>query len=124
MGGDFDQIRKIRLKALFAQTKSGFSLATVAAFPAQLQDEIKSRSWFVAEASKNDIMRTDEENEVYWKRLDFDMGEGYTHIANAPNALSLNPTSNRCGVPRAIARSTPVHQTSSIVSMPINRPLM
>jgi len=58
--------------------------------PAQLQDEIRSRSWFVADADRNDIMRTDEENETFWKRLISGMGEGFTHIANAPNDPSLN----------------------------------
>ena len=51
---------------------------------------IRSRSWFVADADKADIMRTDEENESYWKRLISDMGDGFTHIANAPSDPSLN----------------------------------
>ena len=90
MGGDFDQIRKLILDGALRANEIRFFIGYSGWSPAQLQDEIKSRSWFVAEASKNDIMRTDEENEVYWKRLISDMGEGYTHIANAPNDPSLN----------------------------------
>lgn len=90
MGGDFDQIRKLILDGALRANEIRFFIGYSGWSPAQLQDEIKSRSWFVAEASMNDIMRTDEENEVYWKRLISDMGEGYTHIANAPNDPSLN----------------------------------
>ena len=90
MGGDFDQIRKLIRDGALRANEIRFFIGYSGWSPAQLQDEIKSRSWFVAEANKNDIMRTDEENEVYWKRLISDMGEGYTHIANAPNDPSLN----------------------------------
>ena len=37
-----------------------------------------------------DIMRTDEDNDVFWKRLVHELGEGYAHIANAPSDPSLN----------------------------------
>jgi hypothetical protein len=35
-------------------------------------------------------MRTDEDNETFWKRLISGMGNGYDHIANAPSDPSLN----------------------------------
>ena len=56
----------------------------------QLNDEIKSRSWFVTTASNDLIMDTSEENEEYWKSLIKNMGDGYGHIAQAPIDPNLN----------------------------------
>jgi hypothetical protein len=44
----------------------------------------------VTNVERQDIMRTDEENESFWKRLVSSMGDGFTHIANAPSDPSLN----------------------------------
>lgn len=90
MGGDFDRIKNLLLSGELTSKDIRFFVGYSGWSPAQLQDEIRSRSWFVADADRNDIMRTDEENETFWKRLISGMGEGFTHIANAPNDPSLN----------------------------------
>ncbi|MGB1481272.1 MAG: YqgE/AlgH family protein [Flavobacteriales bacterium] len=90
MGGDFDRIKDLLLSGKLTSKDIRFFIGYSGWSPAQLQDEIRSRSWFVADADRNDIMRTDEENETFWKRLISSMGEGFTHIANAPNDPSLN----------------------------------
>jgi putative transcriptional regulator len=90
MGGDFDRIKDLLLSGELTSKDIRFFIGYSGWSPAQLQDEIRSRSWFVADADRNDIMRTDEENETFWKRLISGMGEGFTHIANAPNDPSLN----------------------------------
>ena len=90
MGGDFDRIKELLLSKELTSKDIRFFIGYSGWSPAQLQDEIRSRSWFVADADRSDIMRTDEENETFWKRLISSMGEGFTHIANAPNDPSLN----------------------------------
>ena len=56
----------------------------------QLDEEIKSRSWFVTAASSSQVMDTTEANDEFWKSLIKKMGEGYNHIADAPSDPSLN----------------------------------
>ena len=90
MGGDFEQIQSMLKEGGLKSHEIRFFIGYSGWSPAQLQEEIRSRSWFVADASQTDIMRTDEENEAFWKRLISDMGDGFTHIANAPNDPSLN----------------------------------
>jgi putative transcriptional regulator len=90
MGGDFDRIKDLLQIGELTSKEIRFFIGYSGWSPAQLQEEIRSRSWFVAEADRNDIMRTDEENETFWKRLISSMGDGFTHIANAPNDPSLN----------------------------------
>lgn len=90
MGGDFEQIQSMLKEGVLNSHEIRFFIGYSGWSPSQLQEEIRSRSWFVADASQRDIMRTDEENETFWKRLISDMGDGFTHIANAPNDPSLN----------------------------------
>ena len=90
MGGNFDQIRNLLLGGSLTSSEIRFFIGYSGWSPAQLEDEIRSRSWFVADVERQDIMRTDEENESFWKRLISSMGDGFTHIANAPSDPSLN----------------------------------
>ena len=89
MGGDFDWVRSL--------LDAGFNLKANSAFigyagwtPGQLEDEIKSRSWFVTNADVDTIMSTETEDETLWKSLITEMGEGFDHIANAPVDPSMN----------------------------------
>lgn len=90
MGGDFDQIRDLLIDGTLTSSEIRFFIGYSGWSPAQLEDEIRSRSWFVTDVERQDIMRTDEENESFWKRLVSSMGDGFTHIANAPSDPSLN----------------------------------
>jgi putative transcriptional regulator len=90
MGGDFEVIRSMLKSGALESNEIRFFIGYSGWSPSQLEEEIRSRSWFVADAESSDIMRTDEENETFWKRLISSMGDGFTHIANAPNDPSLN----------------------------------
>ena len=90
MGGEFERIRDLLTSGELKASEIRFFIGYSGWSPEQLEDEIRSRSWFVGEADKEDIMRTDEENESFWKRLISDLGDHYTHIANAPSDPSLN----------------------------------
>ena len=56
----------------------------------QLNDEIKSKSWFVTQANNDVIMECSEDNAEFWKSLIKNMGDGYSHIAEAPIDPTLN----------------------------------
>ena len=74
----------------WSQTSIDSLLATVAGLKYQLDEEIKSRSWFITTASTAQVMGTNESNDEFWKNLIKNMGEGYSHIADAPFDPSLN----------------------------------
>ena len=89
LGGDFEQLKeeiKIRPNTIKYRLFIGYSGWS----DGQLKDEIKSRSWFVTNAEKDQIMDTSGVNEEYWKDLIKKMGEGFTHIAQAPIDPNLN----------------------------------
>ena len=90
MGGDFEVIKELIQSNRIDASQIRFFIGYSGWSPAQLNEEIQSRSWFVSRAAQLDIMRTDEDNESYWKRLITDMGDGFEHIANAPSDPSLN----------------------------------
>jgi putative transcriptional regulator len=90
MGGDFDLIKKMLRQGELTAEDIRFFIGYSGWSPSQLDHEIQSRSWFVCKGHRQDIMRTDEDNEVFWKRLVHDLGDGYAHIANAPSDPSLN----------------------------------
>ena len=89
LGGDFEE-----LKSIIADPKSEVKYRLFIGYSGwsegQLNDEIKSRSWFVTKARNDLIMDTSEENEEYWKSLIKNMGDGYGHIAQAPIDPNLN----------------------------------
>ena len=90
MGGDFDLIKKMLQQGELTAKDIRFFIGYRGWSPSQLDHEIQSRSWFVCKGHRADIMRTDEDNDVFWKRLVHELGEGYAHIANAPSDPSLN----------------------------------
>lgn len=90
MGGDFDHIKSMMEDGQLTAKDIRFFIGYSGWSPSQLDHEIQSRSWFVCKGHRQDIMRTDEDNDVFWKRLVHDLGDGYAHIANAPSDPSLN----------------------------------
>ncbi len=88
LGGDFEELKtKIlsgdSIKYILFIGYSGWG-------EQQLNDEIKSRSWFVTRADNDIIMECSDDNAEFWKSLIKDMGDGYNHIADAP----IDPTMN------------------------------
>jgi len=90
MGGDFDLIKSMIQRGELPGSQIRFFIGYSGWSAKQLDEEILSHSWFVSKAGQGDIMRTDEDNETFWKRLISGMGQGYDHIANAPSDPSLN----------------------------------
>lgn len=90
MGGDFEWVRTMLDAGLPLEGKLRFFIGYAGWTPGQLEDEIKSRSWFVTEAPIDTIMNTEGEDESFWKSLVSDMGSGFEHIANAPVDPSMN----------------------------------
>lgn len=89
IGGDFDEL-KSRIAAGLSSSEYRLFIGYSGWGIGQLNDEIKSRSWFVTKASPEMVMSTSDENEDYWKSLIKGMGNGYTHIAEAPIDPSMN----------------------------------
>jgi putative transcriptional regulator len=90
MGGDFDWVRSLLDAGAKLEGKLRFFIGYAGWTPGQLEDEIKSRSWFVTNADVDTIMSTESEDETLWKSLITEMGEGFDYIANAPADPSMN----------------------------------
>lgn len=89
LGGDFEEV-KAKLTIDPSSVKFRLFIGYSGWSDGQLQDEIRSRSWFVTKADNDLIMDTSESNEEYWKALIKNMGEGFGHIAQAPIDPNLN----------------------------------
>jgi putative transcriptional regulator len=89
LGGDFEELKKLISDGL-EPNKYRFFIGYSGWAEGQLDEEIKSRSWFVTAASSSQVMDTTEANDKFWKSLIKKMGEGYNHIASAPVDPSLN----------------------------------
>jgi putative transcriptional regulator len=90
MGGDFDWLKLVLESGDVSEQDLRFFIGYAGWTPGQLEDEIKSHSWFVTDASLEKIMDTRTEEEEFWKELIAGMGQGFGHIANAPSDPSLN----------------------------------
>lgn len=90
MGGDFDWVRSLLEAGQQLEGKLRFFIGYAGWTPGQLEEEIKSHSWFVTSADIETIMSTDTEDEEFWKALISEMGAGFEHIANAPADPSMN----------------------------------
>ena len=89
LGGDFEEL-KTKIAEGLSSDKYRFFIGYSGWSPGQLDDEIKDRSWFVTSAKCGQIMDTSELNDDFWKNLIKNMGEGFSHIADAPSDPSLN----------------------------------
>ena len=90
MGGDFDWMKSAVDLGAIKESELRFFIGYAGWTPGQLEEEIKSHSWFVTETSIANIMDTTVDEESFWKQLIEGMGKGYGHIANAPSDPSLN----------------------------------
>lgn len=90
MGGDFEWVRNMLSEGHDLEGRLRFFIGYAGWTPGQLDDEIKSRSWFITDASVERIMDTHANEEEMWKSLINGMGDGFEHIANAPVDPSMN----------------------------------
>lgn len=90
MGGDFNALVERLQKHPVGAEDIRFFVGYAGWSENQLEDEIKSRSWFVTDADPASVMDTTVDGDDYWKQRIAAMGEDYSHIANAPVDPSLN----------------------------------
>ena len=89
LGGDFEELKKLITEGL-SLDKYRFFIGYSGWTTGQLDEEIKSRSWFITNASMEQVMDTSDQNDNFWKDLIKKMGDGFSHIADAPADPSLN----------------------------------
>jgi len=88
MGGNFDILKKMLFTGDVKKDEVRFFVGYSGWSPEQLENEIQSKSWFVANASKELLMNS--ENNDLWKTIMKSMGKKGELIANLPDDPSLN----------------------------------
>ena len=88
MGGNFDILKKMLFTGDVKKDQVRFFVGYSGWSPEQLENEIESRSWFVANVAKETLMNSD--NNDLWKTIMKSMGRKGEMIANLPDDPSLN----------------------------------
>lgn len=87
-GGNFEQLKKALNEGLLDESDIRFFLGYSGWDKKQLLNELKEKSWFVAENDFENIFAKDEEN--LWKNKLLQQGGNYKLWANAPDDFNLN----------------------------------
>ena len=87
-GGNFNQLQKLITDGKIKEHDIRFFLGYSGWSSAQLDDELKTRSWFISENQYDNIFSVDEE--TIWKDQLMQKGGEYKIWANAPSDISLN----------------------------------
>ena len=87
-GGNFETLKELLNNQILDNTDIRFFLGYSGWGNQQLEGELKSRSWFVAENDFQNIFSTD--NESLWKNKLLQKGGNYKLWANAPSNFNLN----------------------------------
>ena len=88
MGGDFETIRKMLVSGKVERDQVRFFVGYSGWSPQQLENEIKTNSWFVTSIQKELVMNT--EIQDLWKMIMKNMGQKGKIIAGMPEDPSLN----------------------------------
>ena len=88
MGGNFETLREMLMRGEVEKRQVRFFVGYSGWSPEQLEEEIKSNSWFVTTASKDLVMDTDQND--LWKTIMKGMGKKGELIAGMPEDPSLN----------------------------------
>lgn len=88
MGGDFETIRKMLVSGKVERDQVRFFVGYSGWSPQQLENEIKTNSWFVTSVQKELVMNT--EIQDLWKLIMKNMGQKGKIIAGMPEDPSLN----------------------------------
>lgn len=87
-GGNFDSLKSLLKNNLLTEFDIRFFLGYSGWSKHQLEDELNSNSWFVAE---NDIQHIfSDSSQQLWRKKILEKGGDYKLWANAPNDISLN----------------------------------
>jgi putative transcriptional regulator len=87
-GGDFKQLKDLLNQGALKESDIRFFLGYSGWDKDQLADELKEKSWFVAENDFENIFSNDEES--LWRNKLLQKGGDYKLWANAPNDFNLN----------------------------------
>jgi putative transcriptional regulator len=87
-GGNFDSLKELLNKQEIKSSDIRFFLGYSGWDAHQLEDELKTDSWFVSENDYPNIFNTD--NTTIWKNKLLEKGGKYRIWANAPNDIQLN----------------------------------
>ncbi len=88
MGGNFDILKKMLFTGDVKKDEVRFFVGYSGWSPEQLESEIESKSWFVANVQKDILMNSD--NNDLWKTIMKSMGKKGEIIANLPDDPTLN----------------------------------
>jgi putative transcriptional regulator len=88
MGGNFDQLKSMLVSGTVSKDQVRFFVGYSGWSPEQLEQEIKSNSWFVTTVPKELVMNSDMND--LWKTIMRSMGRKGQMIANMPEDPSLN----------------------------------
>jgi putative transcriptional regulator len=88
MGGNFETIRKMLVSGKVEKDQVRFFVGYSGWSPQQLENEMKTKSWFVTTIQKDLVMNTDVED--LWKIIMQNMGKKGKIIANMPEDPTLN----------------------------------
>jgi putative transcriptional regulator len=88
MGGDFERLREMLQSGEVARDQVRFFVGYSGWSPEQLENEIKTNSWFVTTVNKDLVMNT--EIKDLWKVIMKGMGRKGEMLANLPEDPSLN----------------------------------
>lgn len=87
-GGNFEQLKKLLNEGLLQESDIRFFLGYSGWEKEQLQEELKTNSWFVTENDFDNIFSNEEKN--LWKNKLLEKGGNYKLWANAPKDFNLN----------------------------------
>ena len=87
-GGNFETLKELLNNQMLGNTDIRFFLGYSGWGNQQLEDELKSKSWFIAENDFQNIFSAD--NESLWKNKLLQKGGNYKLWANAPSDINLN----------------------------------
>jgi len=87
-GGNFNQLKELLSKGLLKNTDIRFFLGYSGWSTNQLEDELKTESWFITENDYENIFSIQEEN--IWKNKLLQKGGKYKIWANAPSDIQMN----------------------------------
>jgi putative transcriptional regulator len=88
MGGNFENLKTLLQAGKVQKNDVRFFVGYSGWSPTQLEEEIKLKSWFVANVSKETVMNSD--NDDLWKSILKTMGSKGKFVAGLPEDPSLN----------------------------------
>jgi putative transcriptional regulator len=88
MGGNFEQLKELVRKGQVSNEDIRFFVGYAGWSAGQLDQELKSKSWFVTEADEPLLMDTSHDD--LWTAMVSRLGQEYAHLVHTPHDPSLN----------------------------------